>query len=498
MYEPLIWTRRELLRSFAAATGLPALNLTAAPRRRVGIVGGGMAGVALAWLLDGERDVVLLEARDSIGGNVQSVDVDLDGQSFVVDIGAQYFHPGPYPLYTSLLTALGLYPPGQPGSDTHAFPASITLTADAEPSLRFVSPVLPDRVWPLFARWNQAGTSAFALAFSAAKRREAAGESLAVTLGDWLPTLGLSREQWEGMLLPWAASLFSGDIEQARGLSARAAMVFAAKALPDNPLDPTVYYVLKHGLVQVLRRLIEQTSTVSVLTRAPVLQIAPAPQGQFQITCLDGRTMYVDDLVLAASGPGSQRLLEGLPGTDLQQAALRGMEFHPAVLALHLDPVYAAADPRLWSFLNCQVEGSFCEASMWLAGLLPDLPPLTAAKMWKSWVTHRTRQPGIVLREALFNHMLPTPATLLAQAVLRGLQGRSGVWFAGGYTFPYDFAGNGAGVGAAGGDRSGRDVGASAGARPVVNPASRLGALSEALAVPPIPDGATPTPRFDR
>ncbi len=40
-----------------------------------------MAGVSLAWMLDGERDVVLLEARDSIGGNVQSVDVDLLGGS---------------------------------------------------------------------------------------------------------------------------------------------------------------------------------------------------------------------------------------------------------------------------------------------------------------------------------------------------------------------------------------------------------------------------------
>ena len=34
--------------------------------------------------------------------------------------------------------------------------------------------------------------------------------------------------------------------------------------------------------------------------------------------------------------------------------------------------------------------------------------------------------------------MLPTPATMRAQADLRRLQGRSGLWFAGGYLFPYD------------------------------------------------------------
>src|SRR3954469_23989670 len=273
MMQPVIWTRRELLRSFAIATGLPALNAAAGPRRRVGIIGGGMAGVALAWLLDGERDVVLLEARDSIGGNVRGAEVHLDGQTFTVDLGAQYFHPGPYPLYTGLLSALGLYPPESGATDAHAFPASSTLTADVAPALRFVSPLLPQRAWPLLASWNQPAVAAFARAFAEAKRREDMDGSWAVTLGEWLPTLGLTRDQWEGMLLPWAASLFSGSIDQARGLSARAAMIFAARALPPNPLDPTLYYVLGHGLGQVLQRLIDQTQTVSVLTSAPVLSV---------------------------------------------------------------------------------------------------------------------------------------------------------------------------------------------------------------------------------
>jgi predicted NAD/FAD-binding protein len=435
---PIEWTRRELLRTFAGAAGLPALAVPGA-RRRVGIIGGGMAGVSLAWMLDGDRDVVLLESYDSIGGNIRTVDVDLDGQPFSVDLGAQYFHPGPYPLYTALLTALGLYSPDSGATtESHAFPASITVAADGEATPRFVSPVLPQRIWPLLAPWNQAGTAAFATAFAAAKQREEQGQDWALTLGDWLPTLGLSREQWEGMLLPWAASLFSGDIEQTRGVSARAAMIFAAKAVPANPLEPTVYYVLKHGLAQVLSRLVEQTSTVSVVTRAPVLSVARSAQGPFQIRCFDGRRFDVDDLVLAASGPGSLRLLAGVPGTDLQQAALRGIEFHPAALALHLDPIYAAADPRFWSFLNCRIEGSFCEASMWLATVLTAPPPLTAARIWKSWITHRSRSPQLTLAETVFSHMLPTPATLFAQGVLRALQGRAGVWFAGGYTFPFD------------------------------------------------------------
>src|SRR5262245_40032472 len=145
-------TRRDMLRSLAAVAALArAAEARATGRRRVVIVGGGMAGVALAWLLDSHYDVTLLEGRAAIGGNVQGVDVEIGGQVYTVDVGAQFFHPGPYPLYTTLLAALGLYPP-DPVKPVGArgFSASITLSADAEPFPRFVSPELPDRAWPLF------------------------------------------------------------------------------------------------------------------------------------------------------------------------------------------------------------------------------------------------------------------------------------------------------------------------------------------------------------
>src|SRR4051812_36164201 len=333
---PLLWTRRDVLRAVAASTLLPAVGLAAPARRRVGIIGGGMAGVALAWLLDGERDVVLLEARDSIGGNVRGAEVHLDGQTFTVDLGAQYFHPGPYPLYTGLLSALGLYAPESGATDAHAFPASITLTADVAPALRFVSPLLPQRAWPLLASWNQPAVAAFARAFAEAKRREDMDGSWALTLGEWLPTLGLMRDQWEGMLLPWAASLFSGSIDQARGLSARAAMIFAARALPPNPLDPLAYYVLKPGLIEVLSRMIKQCSTVKVLTGARVSSVERKEHG-FKLQCANGRTAVVDELVCALSGPPTSQLLTALSGTAPQRAALDKMDFHDARLVLHTD-----------------------------------------------------------------------------------------------------------------------------------------------------------------
>lgn len=70
--------------------------------------------------------------------------------------------------------------------------------------------------------------------------------------------------------------------------------------------------------------------------------------------------------------------------------------------------------------------------------LLESRDPATAAKLWKSWTTHRLNPPAQVLHQANFMHMLPTPASIQAQTNTRLLQGRTGLWFAGGYLYPYD------------------------------------------------------------
>jgi predicted NAD/FAD-binding protein len=432
------WTRRDLARLLLLGAALPSRILAGETRRRVGIVGGGMAGVSLAWLLDGERDVVLLEARDQLGGNVQSATVELEDQEFVVDLGAQYFHPGPYPLYSALLQRLGLFDPADPDAGaTHSFAATITLDATGEPTPRFVSPYLPGRGWPLLAPWNGAGVQAFAKAFLAAKRREQEWADWSVSLDEWLPTLGLEAAQWEGMILPWAASLFSGRIEEARGLSARAAMIFAARALPANPLAPIPYHILRRGMIEPLDRMVAQCTTARFVTGAPVACVRRSGDS-FLILLAGGGGLIVDDLVFAASGPPTLRLLEGLGGTDAQRTALRGIEFRDARIAVHAAPTYVPTRPALRSFLNCRIDGDVCEASMALGDALADVPQAIAARVYKSWVSHRTDPPGEVLAEATFRHMLPTASTLEAQSHLKSLQGRDGIWFAGGYLHPYD------------------------------------------------------------
>ena len=431
-------SRRAFLETLAAAPGLSLVGAGAGSLPRVGIVGGGMAGVALAWLLDGQREVHLLEARQSLGGNIHEVEVEVDGLSVVVDLGAQYFNPGPYPTYVRLLTEFGLFNPDQ-GVQTasHAFPASITVAGRGEPHPLFLSPSPPDRLWPVIEPWNFDGLLAFGVVFKAAGSLEQLAVDYDLTMEAWLGELKLTQRQRDEIILPWTASLYSGIVEQARGLSARAAMVFVSLAQPAEPGDPITYFVLDPGMGEVIRIMASQCSTVRFWTAARVQPPSRAADGGFIIRTGDGRSLEVDELVFATPAPVTERLSEDLAGTGPQREQLRGIAYHDARLALHRDPAYAPADPLYWSFLNCEAAGRFCEASMWLAPVLGGVPIATSSRLWKSWITHR-RPPRQLLREAAFRHMLPTPATIRAQQGLLARQGQGGVWFAGGYTKPYD------------------------------------------------------------
>ena len=75
---------------------------------RIAVVGSGVSGLVVARLLATKYDVQLFEAGDYPGGHANTVDVDLDGQSFAVDTGFMVFNERTYPNFIRLLKLLGI------------------------------------------------------------------------------------------------------------------------------------------------------------------------------------------------------------------------------------------------------------------------------------------------------------------------------------------------------------------------------------------------------
>src|SRR5262245_55278752 len=75
-------------------------------RRRVAVVGGGVAGLGAAWALRNHADLTVYDRAPRFGGHAWTVDVDYDGTHLPVDIGFICFNRPNYPNFTQLLQHL--------------------------------------------------------------------------------------------------------------------------------------------------------------------------------------------------------------------------------------------------------------------------------------------------------------------------------------------------------------------------------------------------------
>jgi predicted NAD/FAD-binding protein len=270
---------------------VPAMASAAVPRQRVAVIGAGVAGVATAWLLDGEHDVTLLEAGSELGGHARGVEVRVGDKTIAVDGGAQYFGPGTHPIYMQLVDKVLRVP-------TVRISMDYTVSKYGERKPIMVSPNPPKRL-----------LSTLQLAYLPALQAMATLvlSGLALELSrDWRPTLQefvshlpIPQRVKNDFVYPFYASMTGCTITDVKKVSARAAQAFVIRPLGDNPLAPFDYYNARDGLRAVISAMSDRLSTATVHLNAKVTRLA-REGGTFRVETSDGSVFPADQVVLAA------------------------------------------------------------------------------------------------------------------------------------------------------------------------------------------------------
>jgi len=398
------------------------------PRRRIAIVGAGIAGLGAGWALHRHHAVTVFEANAHIGGHAHTVEVAFGDASVAVDAGFIVYNERNYPNLTALFKHLDV-----PTSDSDmSFAASLGggrleyAGTDLNGLLGQRRNIVRPRFWRMVADLLRFYREAPALLDDPAADD--------VSLGDYLLRENYSESFVKDHLLPMGAAVWSTT----------------AREMRDYPAAAFIRFFQHHGLLQLKDR--PQWRTVDGGSRQYVKRLVEGYRNQIRfggarsvrrmgskVVVVDhqGNSEIYDHVVIATHADEAYRLLAD--PDPLETRLLGGWRYTNNRAVLHIDNSLMPRRRRVWSswnFIGEQREsgGNLCVT--YLMNRLQSLGPTDPLFVTLNPVHEPA--PGTILREFDYTHPYFDRAALAAQKELWSLQGRRGTWYCGSY-FGYGF-----------------------------------------------------------
>jgi uncharacterized protein len=400
------------------------------PKQRIAVVGSGIAGTSIAWMLRKQYAVTLFERNDYFGGHTHTIVVDEDGSSVPVDTGFIVYNEPNYPHLTGLFDTLGIKT-----RDTEmSFAASV-----GEPRLEYagsdldtlfaqrrniISPGFLGMVWDIL-RFNRL-----------CKERLRTASFGNLTIGDLLRQERLGERFRNHYLLPMAAAIWSCPLRAMLDFPASSFARFFENHglldLKDRPQWKTVH----GGSHTYLNRMLEDLgpgvrcgdAVTSVTRTGAEVEIALASGGSFRF----------DQVALACHADEALALLaDPLPP---ERQILSQFQYQPNRALLHTDEGIMPRIRRVWSswnYLASQREDQVDAVSVtyWMNRL----QGLKSAKNYFVSL-NPLREPRLesLVAEMTYHHPVFDTDATAAQKRLPAIQGRDRIWYTGSY-FGYGF-----------------------------------------------------------
>ena len=401
------------------------INRAGGMPKRIAVIGGGIAGVASAWLLSRRHRVTLFEAGDYVGGHTNTIDIEVEGHRHPIDTGFLVFNDRTYPNLCALFACLGV------ASVESEMSFGVSL---AEPEIEWAGSDLgtvfaqpANLLRPAFL-----GMLADILRFNRETTRMAAtGDAPAISLGDYLAAGRYGRAFRDWYLLPMAAAIWSCP----------------TRTMLDYPLATFARFCHNHGLLQIfdrpcwrtvagggreyVRRMLAQLDDVQVAT--PVLGVERLADGVW-VRCRDGAERF-DEVVFACHSDQTLAILGAGASSD-ERRILGAVQYQPNVALVHTDTALLPRRRKVWSAWNYLAgAGRPDERPVSVSYLINRLQPLPfETPVVVSLNPFREPAPGKLIRRIEYAHPVFDQAAVDAQAALPTIQGQRHSWFAGAWT----------------------------------------------------------------
>lgn len=390
----------------------------------IAIVGGGISGLAAAYLLSATHRVTVFEAEARFGGHARTVMAGLNGDQ-PVDTGFIVFNYANYPHLTRMFHELNV--PVERSDMT--FGASVNNGA-VEYGLKDLSAIFGQR--RNLARPPFYGMVRDLLRFNATAEQVAVSDD--TTIGELVDEMGLGRWFQDYYLMPICGAIWSTPPEEIRGFPAKSLLSFFRNHALLSATGQHQWWTVSGGSASYVTRLVAHLKTCGVALRSgcPIASIRRADGATF-VTPTGGVEERFDHVIMAAHSDDSLKMLSD--ATPHERAALGNLTYQDNQVFLHRDARQMPKRKACWSSWVYKADQAGTETklgvSYWMNRLqnIPESDPL-----FVTLNPAREIASEMIYDEVSFRHPVFDRAALKAQRALQDIQGQNNTWFAGAYT----------------------------------------------------------------
>lgn len=389
---------------------------------KIGIIGGGIAGLAAAWLLQEHHDVTLFERDNRLGGHADTVEIEQDGQVCLIEAGFEFFFDSMFPRFNRLL--------GIVGAEINRYPASATLYSADQRSVTLIPPYNRDRV--VWSAYHPRALSQL-LRFQQVISRSAGLIERAdpfITIEDHLRSLNVPEPFKSEFLYPFLLAEWCVELEDFKTFSAYNVLKYVVKSLPkgfppiaraNEVVGGTRAYIgaLAAALTQTH---IQLSANITALTRT---------DDQYTLVDENSGRYSLDHLVIATGPADATNFLKPLPWAENRRAELSRIDTFKTVIAVHEDRRFMPAREDHWSVVNTRFDRLHSSNTIWKKWL-------SKRPIFRSWITYEPELPAALHLVRTYQHPKINLNYYRAQKNLIPLQGEDNLWLAGLYMHDID------------------------------------------------------------
>lgn len=384
---------------------------------RIGIIGGGAAGMTTAWLLQHDHDVTILEAAPQMGGHALTYYAEHEGQKIPCETGLSFIFDSNYPTLHALLRSIQLKPFWRPVNLTIRWPQHGDRT--------LVLPPRTPRHWcrQLVPR-NLRDTLYFAH-LMAGLREASATHDESLTIADWGARVSWSKAFSDHIFIPFLAASWGAPVDAMRNFPA-----WSVGKVLQRPAGPHGIFQFEGGITTYINALQAALPKVTLRTATPARR-AEQVDGVWHITDARAEVHTFDRIVLATTSRDAARLLVHSTHAAAWHRLLAGFEHFPTTIVFHKDTSFMPTDRRDWSSLNQTHDDERPWTTEW-SGQPQDAP------VFRTWQPEHRPPPRHELHRVDFHHPIVDLQSAPRQREIAARQGEAGVYVVGMYVVDVD------------------------------------------------------------